>query len=63
MTLLILKILIQIELRFVIYKKYKKVVIYYVGYITYKNLSYVELNSVNSLYFLIDEINGYFAFK
>ena len=63
MTLLILKILIQIELRFVIYKKYKKVVIYYVGYITYKNLSYVELNSVNSLYFIIDEINGYFAFK
>ena len=63
MTLLILKILIQIELRFVTYKKYKKVVIYYVGYITNKNLSYVELNSVNSLYFIIDEINGYLAFK
>ena len=40
-------------------KSYKNIVIYYVGYITTKHLSYVKINSVNSLYFIIDKLDGY----
>ena len=34
-------------------KSYKNVVIYYIGYIITKNLSYVKINTVNPLYFII----------
>ena len=40
-------------------KSYKNIVIYCVGYITTKHLSYVKINSVNSLYFIIDKLDGY----
>ena len=39
-------------------KSYKTIVIYYVGYITTKHLSYVKINSVNPLYFIIDKLGG-----
>ena len=35
-------------------KSYKSIIIYYIGYITTKNLSYVKINSVNPLYFIIN---------
>ena len=33
---------------------------YYTGYVTFKDLEYVEINSVNALYLIINKINGYF---
>ena len=39
-------------------KSHKNIHIYQVGYMTVNNLSYVKINSVNSLYFVIDKING-----
>ena len=35
----------------------KYIIIYY---ITIKNLSYVKINSVTPLYFIIDKVDGYF---
>ena len=40
-------------------KSYKYIIIYFIGYITIKNLSYVKINSINPLYIIINEINGY----
>ena len=40
-------------------KSNKTIVIYYIGYTTIKNLSYVKVNSVNPLYFITDIGNGY----
>ena len=40
-------------------KPYKYIIIYFIGYITIKNLSYVKINSINPLYVIINEINGY----
>ena len=40
-------------------KSYKNIVIYCVGYITTKHLSYVKINIVNPLYFIIDKLDGY----
>ena len=37
----------------------KSILVYYTGYLTIKNLSYVKINSVNSLYLITDKINGY----
>ena len=34
--------------------------IYYIGYITVKDSKYVNINSVNPLYLVINEVNGYF---
>ena len=34
---------------------YKNILIYYIGYITIKNLSYVKINSVNTLYLIIED--------
>ena len=56
MTWLISKILIQIVFRKI--KSYTKI-IYYIGYITIKNLSYVKITSVNASYFIIDKADGY----
>ena len=33
---------------------------YYIKYVTFKDLEYIKINSVNSLYHLINKINGYF---
>ena len=49
--------LIQIGLRDE--KSYTNVIICYIGYITIKNLSYVKINVVNPLYFIIDKAEGY----
>ena len=40
-------------------KSYKDIVISYIGHITTKNLTYVKTNSVNTLYFIIDKVDGY----
>ena len=39
---------------------YENIVIYYIGYMTFKDLRYVKINSVNLLYLIINKINGYF---
>ena len=41
-------------------KSYKNILIYYVGYVTMKNSKYVNINSVNPLYLIINKVNGYF---
>ena len=39
---------------------YKKIDIYYIGYITIKNIGdYESIHSVNPLYFIIGEVDGY----
>ena len=40
-------------------KSYKNIGIYYIGYITMKDTDYVNIHSVNSLYFIIDKADGY----
>ena len=39
-------------------KKYKNIDIYYIGYIPMKDFDYVKINSVNPLYFIINEADG-----
>ena len=39
---------------------YKNIIIYYIGYITIKDLSYVKINSINPLYFIIDKVDLYY---
>ena len=41
-------------------KPYKDIDIYYIGYITAKDSGYVKVNSANSLYLTINEVDGYF---
>ena len=38
----------------------KNILIYYIGYVTMKNLKYVKINSVNPLYLIFSKLNGYF---
>ena len=38
----------------------KNILIYYIGYVTIKDLKYAEMNSVNPLYLIINKVNGYF---
>ena len=40
-------------------KSYKNIDIYYIGYITMKDFDYVKINSVNPLYLIIGEVDGY----
>ena len=40
-------------------KGYKNIDIYCIGYITVKNLDYVNIHSVNLLYLLFDKVDGY----
>ena len=41
-------------------KSYKKIGIYYIGYITMKSISdYKNINCVNPLYLIIGEVDGY----
>ena len=39
-------------------RSYKYIDIYYIGYITMKDSDYVETNSVNPLYLIIDKVDG-----
>ena len=39
--------------------KSQNIIIYYIGYITTKYLSYRKINSVNPLHFIIDKADGY----
>ena len=41
-------------------KSYKSIVIYYIGYVTVKNLKYVKINSVNPLHLTFSKVKGYF---
>ena len=41
-------------------KSYKHFLIYYIGYVTIKDLKYVKINIVNPLYFTFSKVNGYF---
>ena len=41
-------------------KLYKNIDIYHIGYITVKDSDYVKINSVNPLYLIINEVDGYF---
>ena len=40
-------------------KSYKNIGIYHIGYNIMKNSDYVKINSVNSLYIIIGEADGY----
>ena len=40
-------------------KPYQNNLIYYIGYVTVKEVRYVKLNSVNPLYLIIKKINGH----
>ena len=44
-------------------KSYKKIAIYYIGYITIKDSDYLKINSINPLYLIFDDVNGYFEEK
>ena len=41
-------------------KLYKDNLIYYIGYVTTKDLKYVKINSVNLLYLIFNKVNKYF---
>ena len=41
-------------------ESHKNILIYYIGYVTIKNLKYVKINSVNPLYVIFSKVNGYF---
>ena len=41
-------------------KPYKNILIYYVGYVTTRNLKYGKINSANPLYLIFSKVNGYF---
>ena len=41
-------------------KSYKKIVIYYIGYVTIKDSKYVKINNVNFLHLIFNKVNGYF---
>ena len=43
----------------IIQKSYKNINIYYIGYIAMKDFDYVNIHSVNPLYFIIDKVDGY----
>ena len=41
-------------------KSYKNILIYYIGYVTIKDLKYLKFNSVNPLYLIFSKVNRYF---
>ena len=41
-------------------KYFKIILIYYIGYVTIKDLKYLKINRVNSLYLICNKVNGYF---
>ena len=40
-------------------KSFENIIIYYIGFVTIKNLSYININSINLLYLIIDKVDGY----
>ena len=42
-------------------ESYKNILIYYIGYVTTKDLKYLKTNSVNPFYLIFSKVNGYFA--
>ena len=44
----------------IVKKLYKNIVIYYIGYVTFKDLECIKIDSVNPLYLIINKMNGYF---
>ena len=40
-------------------KSYKNIDIYCISYITMKDSDYIKINSINSLYLIINEVDGY----
>ena len=42
---------------------YTNIRIYYIRYITKKDSKYVNIHSVNSLYFIVDEVDGFIEEK
>ena len=40
-------------------KSYKSIDIFYIGYITMKDSDHVKINSINPLYLIIGEVDGY----
>ena len=41
-------------------KSYKNILIYFIGYVTIKDLKHLKINSVNLLYLIINKLNIYF---
>ena len=41
-------------------KSYKKILIYYIRYMTIKDSKYVKINIVNPLYLIFNKVDGYF---
>ena len=41
-------------------KSHKNILIYYIGYVTIKDLKYVKIYTVNPLYLIFGKANGYF---
>ena len=41
-------------------KLYKDIIIYYVRYVTIKDMKYAKINRVNPLYLIFNKINGFF---
>ena len=41
-------------------KLYKNILIYYIGYVTIKDLKYIKITSVNPLYLIVNKVNGCF---
>ena len=40
-------------------KSYKDILIYYIGYVTIKDLKYLKINSVHPLYLIFGKVNEY----
>ena len=40
-------------------KSFKNIIVYYIGYVTIKDLKYVKINSVNPFYLISSKVNGY----
>ena len=41
-------------------KSYKIILIYYIGYVTIKDMKHVQTNSINPFYHIFNEVNEYF---
>ena len=41
-------------------KSCNNILIYYIGFVTIKDLKYVKINGVNSLYFIFSKVNKHF---
>ena len=39
---------------------FKSILVYYIGFATFKDLRYVKVNCLNPLYLIVNKIDGYF---